>query len=91
MDVRKWRTLPGSFLLRLSGAPQAYVLQTIKATQAIASFSFLPADYAQGPLRAPQGSTNRDAAALVSGNVNFNFAARCLTIDHAARHLASGG
>jgi NitT/TauT family transport system substrate-binding protein len=70
-------------LLMVIGAPQAHALQTIKATQAVASFSFLPADYAQDAgyfkqegLEVQQIATRGggpDMAALVSGNVNFNF------------------
>jgi NitT/TauT family transport system substrate-binding protein len=71
-------------LLLLAGAsPQAHALEVIKATQAVASFSFLPADYAQDAgyfkeegLDVQQIATKGggpDMAALVSGNVNFNF------------------
>lgn len=71
-------------LLLLAGAsPQAHALEVIKATQAVASFSFLPADYAQDAgyfkqegLELQQIATKGggpDMAALVSGNVNFNF------------------
>lgn len=75
-------TVAGLLVLLLA-APQAYALQTIKVTQAVASFSFLPADYAQDKgyfeqegLKVQQIATRGggpDMAALVSGDVNFNF------------------
>lgn len=70
-------------VLLLFGTLQAHALQTIKVTQAVASFSFLPADYAQDKgyfeqqgLKVQQIATRGggpDMAALVSRNVNFNF------------------
>ena len=75
-------TIFGLFLLA-GAVPQAHALEVIKATQAVASFSFLPADYAQDAgyfkqegLDVQQIATKGggpDMAALVSGNVNFNF------------------
>jgi NitT/TauT family transport system substrate-binding protein len=79
--VKAVSTIVGAFLI--FGASQAHALQTIKVTQAVASFSFLPADYAQDKgyfgqegLRVQQIATRGggpDMAALVSGNVSFNF------------------
>ena len=64
------------------GTP-AQALETVKATQAVASFSFLPADYAQDAgyfkqegIDLQQIATRGggpDMAALVSGDVNFNL------------------
>lgn len=70
------------FFLFFLGA-QAHALQTVKVTQAVASFSFLPADYAQDAgyfkqegIDVQQIATRGggpDMAALVSGDVNFNL------------------
>lgn len=92
-------TLMGALLI--FGAPQAHALQTIKVTQAVASFSFLPADYAQDAgyfkqegLNVQQIATRGggpDMAALVSGNVNFNFGVGVYEINAllANRHLVN--
>jgi ABC-type nitrate/sulfonate/bicarbonate transport system substrate-binding protein len=67
------------------GVPGAHAVETVKATQAVASFSFLPADYAQDAgyfkaegLDVQQIATRGggpDMSALISGDVNFNFGA----------------
>ncbi len=78
------RVLVAALALALT-APVAHAagLKTVKVTQAVASFSFLPADYAEEAgyfkaegLNVEQIATRGggpDMAALVSGNVDFNF------------------
>lgn len=65
------------------GAGQASALEKVKVTQAVASFSFLPADYAQDAgyfkaegLDVEQIATRGggpDMTALISGDVHFNL------------------
>lgn len=84
----------GAFLVL--GNPQAHALQTVKVTQAVASFSFLPADYAKAAgyfkkegLNVQQIATRGggpDMAALVSGNVNFNFGVGVYEINALLQH-----
>lgn len=76
-------TAAAAVLMLIGGATQALALQTVKATQAVSSFSFLPADYAQDAgyfkaegLDVKQIATRGggpDLTALISGDVNFNF------------------
>jgi NitT/TauT family transport system substrate-binding protein len=85
MQMRAKMTLVGAAVgaLWAFGTPQAHALETVKVTQAVASFSFLPADYAKAAgyfkkegLNVQQIATRGggpDMAALVSGNVTFNF------------------
>jgi NitT/TauT family transport system substrate-binding protein len=81
--MMKAATVAAAVVMLAGGASQALALQTVKATQAVASFSFLPADYAQDAgyfkaegLDVKQIATRGggpDLTALISGDVNFNF------------------
>lgn len=93
----------GAVLLTLLtwGISPAHALEKVKVTQAVASFSFLPADYAQDAgyfkaegLDVQQIATRGggpDMAALVSGDVNFNLGVGVYEINAllTGRHLVN--
>lgn len=83
--IRKSTPILAILALLFSGAAQAQELRTIKLTQAVASFAFLPISYAKAAgfyedegIRLQQIATRGggpDMTALLSGDVEFNAAA----------------